>query len=48
MIHRGRFTATLEYVNMPPFGLAKAGALHTAEGRRQSARSRLHMLDNDA
>ena len=36
------------YVNMPSFGLAKAGALHTAEGRRQSARSRLHVQGNDA
>ena len=36
------------YVNMPSFGLAKAGALDTAEGRRQSARSQLHVQGNDA
>ena len=45
-VSAGRYESI--YVNMPPFGLAKAGALHAAEGRRQSARSRLHILDNDA
>jgi hypothetical protein len=29
------------YVNMPPFGLGKAGTLQPATGRRQSARGRL-------
>ncbi|MEO8187172.1 MAG: DUF4188 domain-containing protein [Burkholderiaceae bacterium] len=36
------------YVNMPSFGLGNAGDLHAAEGRRQSARSRLHVQDKDA
>lgn len=29
------------YVNMPPFGLGKAGALDAATGKRQSAQGRL-------
>lgn len=29
------------YVNMPPFGLGRAGALHPASGRKQSAAGRL-------
>ena len=29
------------YVNMPLFGLGRAGAIHTADGGRQSARARL-------
>jgi hypothetical protein len=29
------------YVNMPPFGLGKAGNLHPASGGRQSAAGRL-------
>jgi len=29
------------YVNMPPFGLGKAGVLHPATGGRESARGRL-------
>ena len=36
------------YVNMPPFGLGKAGVLHAAEGVRQSAGQRLRVQDNDA
>jgi Domain of unknown function (DUF4188) len=32
------------YVNMPPFGLGKAGVLTAATGARQSAASRLHSL----
>jgi len=35
------------YVNMPPFGLGKAGVLHPAEGRRASAGQRLRVQDND-
>jgi Domain of unknown function (DUF4188) len=34
------------YVNMPPFGLGKAGALTAATGARQSAASRLRGLQN--
>jgi hypothetical protein len=34
------------YVNMPPFGLGKAGALQTATGHRQSARGRLRAQDD--
>jgi len=30
------------YVNMPPFGLGKAGSLHMATGGRQSAAGRLN------
>jgi hypothetical protein len=44
-ISAGRYESI--YVNMPPFGLGKAGELHAAEGRRQSARARLHAHDND-
>jgi GH15 family glucan-1,4-alpha-glucosidase len=29
------------YVNMPPFGLGRAGTLHEAVGRRESAKDRL-------
>ncbi len=36
------------YVNMPPFGLGKAGVLHAAEGLRQSAGQRLRVQGNDA
>src|ERR671912_1813341 len=36
------------YVNMPPFGLGKAGVLHAAEGLRQSAGQRVRVQDNDA
>jgi hypothetical protein len=36
------------YVNMPPFGLGKAGMLHAAEGLRQSAGQRLRVKGNDA
>jgi hypothetical protein len=36
------------YVNMPPFGLGKAGVLQAAEGSRQSAEQRLRVQDNDA
>jgi hypothetical protein len=31
------------YVNMPPFGLGKAGSLQVAVGRRQSAAARLRV-----
>jgi hypothetical protein len=31
------------YVNMPPFGLAKAGNVQPATGRRQTAVDRLHV-----
>lgn len=34
------------YVNMPPFGLGRVGTLSAAEGRRQSAASRLGMPDD--
>lgn len=30
------------YVNMPPFGLGKAGTLHSVTGKRQSAEGRLN------
>jgi hypothetical protein len=36
------------YVNMPPFGLGKAGTLHKAVGRRQSAGGRLQSADAPA
>ncbi|HKO66493.1 MAG TPA: DUF4188 domain-containing protein [Burkholderiaceae bacterium] len=35
------------YVNMPLFGLGKAGVLHRAEGRRQSAGQRLRIQDSE-
>lgn len=35
------------YVNMPPFGLGKAGVLHAAEGQRHSARQRLRVQISD-
>ncbi len=45
-VSEGRYETI--YVNMPPFGLGKVGALNAADGRRQSARSRLRAHDSDA
>ena len=35
------------YVNMPPFGLGRAGTTYPATGRRQSAAARLRGTDDD-
>jgi hypothetical protein len=35
------------YVNMPPFGLGRAGTTYSATGRRQSAAARLRGADDD-
>ena len=45
-VSAGRYESI--YVNMPPFGLGKAGTLHAADGLRQSARSRLCVQDNES
>lgn len=34
------------YVNMPPFGLGKAGTVYPATGRKQSAASRMGVHEN--
>src|SRR5450631_1273706 len=34
------------YVNMPPFGLGKAGSVKPATGNRESAGARLHKADS--
>ena len=34
------------YVNMPPFGLGKAGTVQTAHGKRNSATGRLQVYEN--
>jgi len=36
------------YVNMPPFGLGRAGRLHAASGHRKTAAGRLDAAGKDA